>query len=395
MLAFAAVGDAQDSEPERFIVVTIADGEIEGRLKSLGDVVEVTTDGGESQRLPRSDVVSIRAADPTAYADDPDALVLLVNGDVLAGMTVSAGEDTLMLNWTGTEPPTPLNVPLEFVRSIVLSQPKEPIERHRLQRMWGLNRPDCDRLILVNGTYADGEIDAVDDASVLLSTTLGSVKTARAEIAAVMMSADLAAEPSLPTEYAVLLCNDGSRITLEDVHVDAAEGITGQMVGGAVVQLPLDRMTYLQLFGERVVSLADRAPAEFVFTPYLIERHPLVVHRNVHGGPLRLRGACSATGLGIHSKSDVTYDLTDDDFRSFAATIGIDDMADGQGHAVFTVLVDGQKVFDSGGVTGSDESRTVGPIDIAGAKQITLSVDYGARGNIRDIADWCNPLLIK
>ena len=393
--AITTAAHAQEARPTPVAVTTIDEGVIEGRLTSLSDVVEIATDADTARRVERNGVISIRRTDPNISSAAPQSLVLLVNGDVLAGRTISVGEDTLQLEWTGTDPPSPLTVPLEFVRSIVLSQPTEQIARQRLQRLWGLAGAETDRLILLNGTYADGELSAVDGETIVLSTSLGAVNTPRGNVAAVTMNSQLAADMTPKGESAILLGIDGSRITLQNIRVDAEQVLTGQSAAGFEVELPLDRLVSLLLLGDRVVSLADRVPADYVFTPYLIERHPLVTNRNVYGGPLKLHGTTFATGLGVHSQCDVTYDLTDGEFRSFTATIGVDDLAEGQGHVVFTVAVDGKLVFDSGGLAGNAPPTHVGPIDVQGAKQLTLSVGFGRRGNIRDVADWCDPLLTK
>src|SRR5690606_11588656 len=122
---------------------------------------------------------------------------------------------------------------------------------------------------------------------------------------------------------------------------------------GGDISLPLDRAIAVEFYGLRVQSLASIEPAEFTFTPFLRESRPLVMQRNAEGGPLVMRGRRYAAGLGLHSRSDITWDLSDQNWKSFTATIGIDDVADSGGNVVFRVVVDGRIVYDSEDVSGT------------------------------------------
>lgn len=143
-----------------------------------------------------------------------------------------------------------------------------------------------------------------------------------------------------------------------------------------------------------MVALSDLKPVEYKFTPYLSTHWPLMQDRNVVGGELRLRGTAYPKGLGMHSKSRVTYDLKEQ-YSRFQAVIGIDDSAGGRGTAVFSVEVDGKRLFTSQPLTGMSPAFSVKPIDLRGKKRLTLIVDYGPRGDILDHADWCDAVLIK
>jgi hypothetical protein len=386
---------AYEQSPSELAVVT-ADGDvIEGRLQLQAETLTVELEAGRTRSLDREEVVRIRRTAAGQSPALPQALTLLVNGDVLAGLPIRVADDLLSLDWSGTTPPSSVQVPLEFVRAIVFAQPDDDLEQERLQRQWGLPRAGSDRLLLKNRTTVDGELDGIDGRNVLLSTGLGPVNMPRAEIAALTLNSELASRIPVPEVSAILLCADGSRITLRDTTIDKSSTVSGTAVFGAEIFLPLEQMVSLQFFNERVQPLVGSEPTDYKFTPFLTGKHPLVTNRNVLGGPLRLRGVQFATGLGVQSRSEVTYDLGEEGWTSFTATIGIDDVADGEGLAVFRVSVDGETTYDSGDVSGRDEPIVVGPLDLSGARHLTLMVDFGRRGNIRDIANWCDPLLTR
>ncbi len=150
----------------------------------------------------------------------------------------------------------------------------------------------------------------------------------------------------------------------------------------------------MRFLGGRVVYLSDLTPAEYRFTPYLSSKWKLHADRNVTGSPLRVRGNEYFKGLGMHSKSEVTYDLASK-YRRFRATVGIDDEANGQGNVVFAVEVDGQRVFDSHPLTGKSPVLKLNPIDVAGKHRLKLIVEFGQFADIRDYANWCNARLVK
>jgi hypothetical protein len=109
---------------------------------------------------------------------------------------------------------------------------------------------------------------------------------------------------------------------------------------------------------------------------------------------LKLRGVEFPKGLGVHSKSSVTYRL-DGKFRRFRAVIGIDDDAAGAGSAEFEVLLDGKSIYRSGVLTGTSPAAAIERLDVSGARLMTLRVDYATLADIQDHADWCEAVLIK
>jgi hypothetical protein len=395
----AATGNegAADDEtgPAEVSVLTVSGESVTGLLQSLDEGLTIDMQEEQSRRFARNEVLRIRPTGAEPVAAEPPSLTLLGNGDVLVGRPLHVADDLLSLAWDGTNPPTTLEIPLEFVRAVVFAQPEQQNERRQLQRQWGLPRTGADRLLLKNSGAIGGELSGLHRGNILLETALGPVSTPRSDALALTLDAALASPMPVPVEFSILLCEDGSRITLGEAAVGPSGTLTGAALFGSEIAIPLRQMTSLQLFSERVQPLAGREPQKYVFTPFLTGESPLVVNRNVHGGPLQLGGDGFASGLGVSSRSELIYDLGDEGWTAFSTTIGIDKMAGGQGHVVFRVSVDGETIYDSGDVSGSDGPIAVGPLDLSGGRRLTLLVDFGRRGNIRDIANWCDPLLSR
>lgn len=93
-------------------------------------------------------------------------------------------------------------------------------------------------------------------------------------------------------------------------------------------------------------------------------------------------------GIGAHSTSTITYDLTDKDYGYFSSYVGVDRRMFGTvGSVSFEVYVDGEKKFDSGLMTSKEPMKYL-EVDINGAKELKLVVTDGGNGNGSDHATW-------
>jgi alpha-galactosidase len=109
------------------------------------------------------------------------------------------------------------------------------------------------------------------------------------------------------------------------------------------------------------------------------------------GTPIRLRGAAYDKGLGVHGPSLIRYRLGRACSR-FAADVGIDDDQAGQGSAQFEVWADGERLFQSGVLTGTSPTRSVN-IDVSGRRELRLFVGTGGDGDGHDHAVWAGARL--
>jgi alpha-galactosidase len=104
------------------------------------------------------------------------------------------------------------------------------------------------------------------------------------------------------------------------------------------------------------------------------------------GGPIRLRGAAYAKGLGVHAPSLLRYRLGGGCSR-FVADVGIDDDQGDLGSAEFEVWADGERLFRSGVLTGSSPTRAVN-LDVSGRRELRLFVGVGGDDYGFDHAVW-------
>jgi hypothetical protein len=97
-------------------------------------------------------------------------------------------------------------------------------------------------------------------------------------------------------------------------------------------------------------------------------------------------------GIGMHSAARLAYNL-DQPYKRFQAELAMDDSAGG-GSVRFRVFVDGQEKFTGETIRGGMKPAPIS-VDLSGAKQLDLVVDYADRADVLDHADWLSARLIK
>ncbi len=109
------------------------------------------------------------------------------------------------------------------------------------------------------------------------------------------------------------------------------------------------------------------------------------------GHPMSMRGRVYQRGLGVHPPSLMRFRLGGACSR-FTAEVGVDDEEAGLGSVVFQVWSDGEKLFDSGLVTGSTPPRQV-DVSLENRMDLRLLVAMTADGDGNDHADWAEARL--
>ena len=105
------------------------------------------------------------------------------------------------------------------------------------------------------------------------------------------------------------------------------------------------------------------------------------------------QGRLRTKGIGTHSKSEITYDISNATYKRFHSYVGIDQEPGGKGGSVvFKVLLDGAEVFNSGTMYYNTPAKFV-DVDLTGKKELKLVVDDAGNGNGNDHADWADAWL--
>ena len=159
------------------------------------------------------------------------------------------------------------------------------------------------------------------------------------------------------------------------------------------VDLKWSRIRRIECRSRQMVYLSDLGAAKYEFTPFLRKRWDYALDRTLSGQPIRLDGRVFAKGVTMHSRAALSYSVAQQ-YRQFAAVVGIADEMDGRGVVSVAVLGDGRVLWSAEDVRGGAKPHEV-LIDIAGVRELSLHVDFGRALDLSDHVCWGAARLIK
>ena len=203
---------------------------------------------------------------------------------------------------------------------------------------------------------------------------------------------------ALPREEAagcLLVTRVADRVAV-DFDRCTAEGVELRLETGARVKVAWRDVACL-LFDAGVVHLADLTPVEVVESGYDSEvswswRRDAAVT----GGELLAKRRAYGRGLGVHSRSRLTFRVPAGAER-FHARVAIDDSTLAlplQPHAVARVLRGNAVLFEVDDLTPGREPLDVGVHPVEPGDTITLEVDFGRGRDLGDRVDWLLPVFL-
>lgn len=116
------------------------------------------------------------------------------------------------------------------------------------------------------------------------------------------------------------------------------------------------------------------------------------------GHPITLKGKVYPTGLGVHADSEIHIHAIGFETPActhFKADVGIDDEVGANGKysdVIFQVYADGEKLFDSGHMTGGSPTQHI-DVAIGNKSDLRFVVIKGLEANYYDHADWAGATL--
>jgi hypothetical protein len=179
------------------------------------------------------------------------------------------------------------------------------------------------------------------------------------------------------------------------------EQLTITCAAGPEVTIPLDQLTKLDFSAANQVYLSDLEPESMDWIPYLStgqvsERLTRLYQprrdRTLKGKQLVLANQSFTKGLAIHSRTELTYRLTDN-FQNFQALVGIDPAMGENGNVELVVSGNGKELLRKT-LTGKGEAVEL-KIDLQGINRLTILVDFGEQLDIGDHLLLCNARLTK
>jgi hypothetical protein len=159
------------------------------------------------------------------------------------------------------------------------------------------------------------------------------------------------------------------------------------------ITLPAEEVGQIRVRGGKVTMLADLEPIAVEQVPYFGRLIAWRRDLGFDGEPPKLRGKKPARCIAVHSRCVLTYAL-DGAYDKFKTTLGFDDTAGPRGRVDCRVLVDGREAFSHQDFRVDQEPLTV-EVSTAGAKQVSLEIDFGQDQDVGDRILWAEPRLFR
>jgi len=364
-----------------------------------GGAVQVRGPAGE-RRLGPDELVSVRLAPPLGIGSVRRGLVL-TTGETWSGQVRSLSGESVVLK-------SPLLGEVTFSRREVAA-----VVAADSVSLTDLLTAPPGTVVLENGDRVEGQLQTIQGGVATFSSDLGKldvalervayVKSARfppgwgpvgRPLAAVILAdGDWLLGEILGETEGNLLLRRGTGLKPFAQPVEVGDTGSSQEEEWLELRVPKAAVSEVRYLGRRVVYLSDLEPTSVEEKPFFEYLLPWKRDLSVGGGRLTLRRRVFHKGLGVHSYCRLAYDLGGR-YTRFASVIGIDDEARGKGTCTFEVWVDGDRRFASGALTGRDDPRSV-EVDVSGAKELALVVDFGEAGDVVDRADWADAYLVK
>ena len=189
-----------------------------------------------------------------------------------------------------------------------------------------------------------------------------------------------------------LRLTDGSVVEADKLRWQGDE-LTGER-RFAAVRVEAAAVVGLDISSERYRYVSELEPAQVKLTPVFDVAWPPRMDRCVSGGPIALGGRVYERGIGMGTRTEMTYRLGGA-YTHFCATIGVDDSAAERGRVVFVVLADGKEVFRSPLITGASEAMRVA-VALNNAQTVTIISDFGSDVRAEgSFADWAEARLVR
>ena len=386
----AAAAEASPRVGAKQVEVELLERTLLGKLTASALDRNAKTISLEGSTLPLRDVLRIQFR-ATPVSPRWNTSIRLADGTRLHGdLEKSDDPDQLRLRIPSLE--RTLSVPLEWVRE--LRRNSAVPERN--------DDVDEDQVRTKSGASIRGVIESIRAGGITIEdANLGALELPWEQVEWVRV-APLDPTPVVPLEQipAIIETDDGSRLrgALRKLGSDACE-LASPLVGE--ISIPETRRVSLELLLDRIAYLSDRDPIAVEegipfsdYFPWTWKRD-----RNVLGGPMQIGRTSFRKGIGVHSKSSLTFAITEGD-EVFRARAGIDvigrpvDDNPRVGSVRFVVLLDGQEAYRSGDV-GWDDAPVSIDVPLSGRSQLTLVVEMGIGHHVLDRANWGDARLLR
>ena len=379
-------------------------GDLDGRttVGSLtgisADKISLTGDDGR-QDLPTNRLLYVAPktpAGPPEVAEKPTAWIELTDESVLkaTSFTVHKGTATVTLGGRQTEIPTAALRKVRFADPASSQSPAWPADVGN-----GVTSDLLSVRTKDGGVdFLEGVVGDITNENVVFQSQGETVPAKRTKIDGMIYYHK--ADEKAPEAQCIVEDASGNRLCAKSVSL-ADDVLQVETSAGATVSVPWSNIARLDYSAGKVVFLSDLEPQSMLWTPYfdfgtaapaLAQYYAPRRDVGLDRQPLRLAGQTYSKGLALASRTEISYRLPAG-VKKFKATAGIDDSVREVGRVQLTISLDGKKLFDKA-ITGKQPPVEL-DFDVAGAKRLSILVDYGADSDVGDFLDLADARMLK
>ena len=360
---------------ERWTVTT-------GDFKSSPIVISVIDDqqvsGTERQSVPLAQFVQ---ATRSVKIEPAKGLVLCVaGGDRLIGQPLRIDGANLVWFAAGIGE---VAVPLEKALGVLRDQTAQSDL---------LDARGEDEIHLLNGDAVKGIVTAVAEKSVTITPAgAAAIEVPVDNIRDILFAAPPQGRGDLKPARFTLRLSTASVLSCDSIKL-AGDKLNFTVSGGAKASVPTALVASIEHTGGPVAWLSTRTPSEATYVPFFEGDFTPQFDRTVTGDPIRVNGQIVQRGIGMHSKTRMTWPVLPGD-KTFRARYQIDPSL-GYADVDVRVFVDDKLVHE----TKSFKAGATSPVveaDLSGAKTLTLEVDYGQGYDVHDRLTWIEPAIVR
>lgn len=374
--------------PPVFTAHTVDGRQVHGTVSAWDAQSLTLTDGEGQRRLPLDQLLWVAPSKglPTVPTSDT-VWVSLTDGSVIAAGSYLAESQSVKVT---TSRAGVLDLPagsVDHVRfhaaaSAFDSRWKEILEKES----------DQDMLVIASGDTLDhlsGIVRAVREQEIDFDLDGDVLPVRRSKVFGIRYYRPNRPEASEP--LARLTDADGSTWPVLQVSISESDGkILAETPHGLRVQLPLEAVARIDFAGAGLIYLSDLTADSYHWTPYFDQAASIPALEKLYrprrntafdSSPILLDGVEYERGLALHSRTEMTYHLTEP-FERFQAMAGIDDRLRPRGNVQLKILGDHRILFDAT-IAGTQPSQ---PIDVSlkGVATLTILVDFGSDLDVGD-----------
>jgi hypothetical protein len=354
--------------------------------RSIEIKADKVSGAGVRDGLALDDLRRIVPDERAAAATEKPAVVIELQGGRVLAKELTIANEKCRIEWSGGPP---MSVAVDLVRAVRFGEAKDNAD---FEKALAAPSAELDRVFIVgeDGKVSSvaGLVDALDATQLTIEVSGQNRQVPREKVLGIVVAQ--AAVVNVPARCEVSF-RDGSVLGGQSLELTGGEARL-VLAGGEHVEFSWAEVSHVGIRSSRVAFLSDLKPMVEEQRPIVTLAMPAQRDRSVSGKPLTLGSRVYEKGLGVHSRSVLTF-AAEKKWDTLAATIGLDAAASGKGDCEFVVLADGEPVF-SRRMKASEAPADV-QLSITGREQVTLIVEPGAGLDLADHANWCEVRFVR